>query len=87
MIKILKWFKRKPKDKREKVSETDARAIRIMVHSGDSQAKVARHFNISRQKCASYSARENMEEGMTGIIIIFATCVLSFILSMWFLII
>jgi len=49
MIKILKWFKRKPKDKREKVSETDARAIRIMVHSGDSQAKVARHFNISRQ--------------------------------------
>ena len=49
MINILKWFKRKPKDKRAKLSETDVRAIRIMVHSGDSQAKIARHFNISRQ--------------------------------------
>ena len=49
MINILKWFKKKPKDKRAKLSETDVRAIRIMIHSGDSQAKVARHFNISRQ--------------------------------------
>ena len=48
MKNILRWFKRKPKDGRAKLSETDVRAIRIMIHSGDSQAKVARHFNVSR---------------------------------------
>jgi len=49
MINILKWFKRKPKDKREKVSDHEVRTIRIMVHSGESLASVARHFKISRQ--------------------------------------
>ena len=49
MKNILKWFKQKPKDKREKVSDQEVRTIRIMVHHGDSLASVARHFNISRQ--------------------------------------
>ena len=48
MKNILDFFKRKPRDKRAKLRKRDIRIIRIMYKSGESQANIARHFNVSR---------------------------------------